>query len=249
MNHAREKSSVLPLNEVSDFVPIATNIQTIREGIQNAANRVGRDPVGIHLVAATKRVSASRLQEAFSANLRIFGESRLQEAQEKRKILGPQEEVVWHFIGRMQRRKLKDIVGQFALLHSVESVEQAVEINAIAEKLGCLQEVLLQVNVTGEVSKSGFSPPELEAGIGKLDKLPHLLVRGLMTIPPFRENTEETRPNFTQLYQLRNRLAQESFTRVRVEELSMGMSHDYQVAIEEGATIVRIGTAIFGDRT
>jgi len=240
---------VLALNDVSGVDFIATNIQTIRADIENAAQRVGRDPARIHLVAATKRISVSRLQEACSANLRIFGENRLQEAQEKRKILGQHEDIVWHFIGRMQRRKLKDIVGQFGLLHSVESVEQAVEINAIAEQLGYRQEVLLQVNVAGEASKGGFSLPELEAGIGKLDQLSHVLVRGLMAIPPFRENTEETRPYFRQLSQIHTRLAQESLSRVRMEELSMGMSHDYQVAIEEGATMVRIGTAIFGNRT
>ena len=232
-----------------DLDLIATNIQNIRVGIQNAARRVGRDTREIRLIAASKRVSVTRLQEAYSANLRIFGESRLQEAQDKRKTLGQHEDVVWHFIGRMQRRKLKGIVGQFSLLHSVESVEQAVAINILAEQLGCQQEVLLQVNVAGEVSKGGFTPRELERGIGELDQLSHVLVRGLMTIPPFRENTEETRPYFSQLFQFRNHLAQEAFTRIRMEELSMGMSHDYQIAIEEGATMVRIGTAIFGERT
>jgi hypothetical protein len=239
---------VLSLRDAKASNSIADTIQTIREKIREAALRVGRDPAAIRLVAATKTVSPASLEEVYAAGLRIFGENRLQEAQEKIRILGPREGLVWHFLGRMQRRKLKEIVGNFVLLHSVESLEQAHGINAAAEKLGIQQEVLLEVNVAGEASKGGFTSQDLEAGIEELDRLPHIAIRGLMTLPPWKENPEEVRPYFTQLCQLRNRLARHPWTRVRMAELSMGMSHDYEIAIEEGATIVRIGTAIFGER-
>ncbi len=199
-------------------------------------------------MAATKTVSADKLEESYAAGVRIFAENRLQEAQEKRHILGPREGLAWHFIGRMQRRKLKHLVGTFALLHSVENVEQAQGINAAAEQLGIQQEVLLEVNIGGEASKGGFRPQELEEGLEKLDELPHVAVRGLMTLPPWHEDPQEVRPYFRQLCQLRNRFAQQSWNRVRMVELSMGMSHDYEIAIEEGATMVRIGTALFGNR-
>ena len=239
---------MLALNDEYVSDSIAERIQTIREKIREAALRVGRDPADIRLVAATKTVSLAGLEEAYMAGVRIFGENRLQEAQEKRRILGPREGLVWHFIGRMQRRKLKEIVGNFALLHSVESLEQANGINAAAERLDIRQEVLLEVNVAGEASKGGFTPQELEAGIEELDRLPHVTIRGLMTLPPWKENPEEVRPYFTQLRQLRDRFARHSWTRVRMGELSMGMSRDFEIAIEEGATMVRIGTAIFGER-
>jgi len=227
---------------------ITHTIQTIQEKIRQAAIRVGRDPASIRLVAATKTVPVAYLEEAYRAGVRIFGENRLQEAQEKRQILGPREGLVWHFIGRMQRRKLKDLVGNFSLLHSVESLEQARSINAMAEKLGIQQAVLLEVNVGGEASKGGFTSQEVEAGMEELDQFPHVLIQGLMTLPPWRENPEEVRPYFTQVSQLRDRLARQGWARIRMNELSMGMSHDYEVAIEEGATMVRIGTAIFGSR-
>ncbi|HBP89813.1 MAG TPA: YggS family pyridoxal phosphate-dependent enzyme [Nitrospirales bacterium] len=227
---------------------IAHTIQSIRENIRQVALRVGRDPASIRLVAATKKVPVANLEEAYRAGVRIFGENRLQEAQEKRQILGPREELVWHFIGRMQRRKLKDLVGNFALLHSVESLEQARSINAVAEKLGIQQAVLLEVNVGEEASKGGFTSQEVEAGIEELDRLPHVFIQGLMTLPPWKENPGDVRPYFSEVRLLRDRLARQTWTRIRMNELSMGMSHDYEIAIEEGATMVRIGTAIFGAR-
>lgn len=228
---------------------ITETIQNIREKMQQAALRAGRNPDGVRLVAATKTVPPTRLEEAYAAGVRMFGENRLQEAQEKMHILGPREELAWHFIGRMQRRKLKHLVGRFTVLHSVENIDQAQSINAAAERLGIQQEVLLQVNVAGEASKGGFTSEELEAGIAELDRLPHVAICGLMTLPPWKDNPEETRPYFTQLCRLRDQLAQQAWERIRLDELSMGMSHDYEVAIEEGATMVRLGTAIFGERS
>ena len=227
---------------------ITHTIQIIQENIRQVAHRVRRDPSGVRLVAATKKVPVANLEEAYRAGVRIFGENRLQEAQQKRQILGTREALVWHFIGRMQRRKLKDLVGNFTVLHSVESTEQARSINAVAEKLGIQQAVLLEVNVGEEASKGGFTSQEVESGIEELDRLPYLKIQGLMTLPPWKENPEDVRPYFLQVRQLRDRLARQTWARVRMQELSMGMSHDYEIAVEEGATMVRIGTAIFGER-
>ncbi len=237
---------LLKEGHVSD--PITHRIQIIQENIRQVAIRIGREPSGIRLVAATKTVPAVNLEEAYRAGVRVFGENRLQEAQEKRQILGSRDGLVWHFIGRMQRRKLKDLVGNFSLLHSVESLQQAESINAVAGKLGIQQPVLLEVNVGEEASKGGFTSQEVEARIEELDRLPHLEIQGLMTLPPWMENPEDVRPYFTQVRRLRDQLAQQIWRHVRMTELSMGMSHDYEIAIEEGATMVRIGTAIFGSR-
>jgi len=148
----------------------------------------------------------------------------------------------------MQSRKLKDIVGKFSLLHSVESVEQARGINALAENLGIQQDILLEINISGEKTKGGFDSTDMPVALEQIDQFPHVAIRGLMTLPPFSDNPEDARPYFSKMRQMRDSLAQQRFTRGRMEELSMGMSHDYQVAIEEGATMVRIGTAIFGKR-
>ena len=227
---------------------IADNVQKIWEGIRQAALRVGREPSSVQLVAATKTVSPSLLLEAYEAGVRIFGENRLQEAQEKMPIIGPCQGLAWHFIGRMQSRKLKDIVGKFALLHSVESVEQARRINSLAEKMDIQQDILLEINVAKEKTKGGFVCQNLQDAVEEINRLSHIAIRGLMTLPPFSDNPEEARPYFSELRHLRDSLARPSLKLERIEELSMGMSHDYQVAIEEGATMVRVGTAIFGKR-
>lgn len=237
-----------PLEESPFSVSIADNVQKIRKGIRQAALRVGRDPSTVQLVAATKTVSTSLLIEAYEAGVRIFGENRLQEAQEKILAVGPRQGLGWHFIGRMQSRKIKDIVGKFTLLHSVESVEQARGIHAIAEKLGIQQAILLEVNVAGENTKGGFACNDMREAMEQIDRLPHVAIRGLMTLPPFSDNPDDARPYFAELRQLRDSVPQRSLTYGGVVELSMGMSHDYHVAIEEGATIVRVGTAIFGKR-
>jgi len=239
---------VSPLEESPFSVSIAGNVQKIREGIRQAALRAGRDPSTVQLVAATKTVSSSLLIEAYEAGVRIFGENRLQEAQEKILAFGPRQGLAWHFIGRMQSRKIKDIVGKFTLIHSVESVEQAHTIHAIAEKLGIQQSILLEVNVGGEATKGGFACNDIREAIDQIDRLPHVAIQGLMTLPPFSNHPDDARPYFAELRQLRDSLAQRNLTHGGVKELSMGMSHDYQVAIEEGATIVRVGTAIFGKR-
>ncbi len=237
------------LEESSCSANIASNVQEIQNGISQAALGVGRDPSTVQLVAATKTVSPSLLMVGYEAGLRIFGENRLQEAQEKIPVIGSRQGLDWHFIGRMQRRKIKEIVGKFALIHSVESVEQAQGIDVVAEKLGIQQTVLLEVNIAGEENKGGFLARDIEDAIAQIDRLPHVAIRGLMAIPPFSDHPEKTRPHFSELRQLRDSLAECKLTHGGMIELSMGMSRDYHIAIEEGATMVRVGSAIFGQRS
>ncbi len=237
------------LEESSYSVSIASSVQDIRNGVSQAAIRAGRDPSTVQLIAATKTVAPHLLVEAYDAGLRIFGENRLQEAQEKIPAIGPREGLSWHFIGRMQRRKIKDIVGKFTLLHSVENVGQAQGIDVVAEKLGIQQDILLEINVAGEESKGGFVRDNIEDAIAQIDRLPHVAIRGLMTLPPFSDHPEAARPYFVELRQLRDSLAKRKLTHGDMIELSMGMSRDYHIAIEEGATMVRVGSAIFGQRS
>lgn len=237
-----------PLEESPFSVNIADNVQKIREGIRQAALRVGRDPSTVQLVAATKSFSTSLLIEAYEAGARIFGENRFQEAQEKMVAVGPRQGLAWHFMGRMQSRKIKDIVGKFTLLHSVESVEQANKIHAISEKLGIQQAILLEVNVADEATKGGFACNDMKEAAEQIDRLSHVTIQGLMTLPPFSNNPDNARPYFAELRQLRDSLGQYKLRHGGFRELSMGMSHDYHVAIEEGATMVRVGRAIFGKR-
>jgi pyridoxal phosphate enzyme (YggS family) len=154
----------------------------------------------------------------------------------------------WHFIGQLQRRKVRDAIGTFELIHSVDSVELAQEINRRAGDAGVKQAVLLEVNIAGEASKAGFHPDTLMRDLGILGNLPHLRIQGLMTIPPPTEQPEDARPHFRGLRELGARIAAKGMPSLVMQEYSMGMSHDFEVAIEEGATLVRIGTAIFGER-
>ncbi len=236
------------MEETSCSRNIAENVQHVRVGIRQAISRAGRDSSSVQLVAASKTVASDVLLEAYVAGVRIFGENRLQEAQEKMPVLGSRQGLNWHFIGRMQSRKLKDIVGKFSLLHSVESVEQAGSIDTLAKKMGIQQAILLEVNLSGEKTKGGFDCTDLQGALEQIAKFPHVAIKGLMTLPPYSENPEGSRPYFSQLREMRESLARIP-AKGRIEELSMGMSHDYEVAIEEGATMVRVGTAIFGKRS
>ncbi|MEX5218199.1 MAG: YggS family pyridoxal phosphate-dependent enzyme [Nitrospira sp.] len=230
-----------------DSGTIADNVSHILEGIRAAAVRSGRRPEQVRLIAATKTVGIDRIQEAIAAGVAILGENRFQEALPKIEQL-EHERVAWHFIGRLQRRKVKAVVGKFQLIHSVESLELAEEINRRANQAGLRQSVLLEINIGGEESKGGFDPEAAADACGHLDRMAHLAVRGLMAIPPLEADPSRTRPYFRRLRELAQSLARSGFPNVRMEELSMGMSADYQIAVEEGATFVRIGTAIFGTR-
>lgn len=226
---------------------IGDRLRLVLRQIQHAIQKAGRSEGSVQLVAATKTVSVDRIREAIAAGLEIAGESRLQEALPKIEALRG-EPIRWHFIGTLQRRKVRSIVGEFDLIHSVDSLELAQEVDRRAEAAGLRQNILLEINVGQEKTKAGFLDDEAERVLPQLGALEHVAVKGLMTIPPLVRETEEARPYFRRLRELAVRLGQQGIPRIAMTELSMGMSHDYVVAIEEGATIVRVGTAIFGIR-
>lgn len=207
----------------------------------------GRPEGSVRLVAATKTVSVERIREAIDAGLMLAGENRLQEALPKIEALRS-EPIRWHFIGQLQRRKARSVIGVFDLIHSVDSLELAEEIDRRAEAAGLRQDILLEVNIGEEATKAGFNSEDLERALPQLGALMHVAVKGLMTIPPLAKDSEEARPYFRRLRELAARLSQQRIPRISMDELSMGMSNDYPVAIEEGATLVRVGTAIFGAR-
>jgi hypothetical protein len=226
---------------------IAENLKGIRERIKKAANRAGRDPEEIKLLAATKEVDPERIIEAVRCGVDTFGENYAQELRDKREVVEKAlgKKIKWHFIGRLQRNKVKYVLDKAELVHSLDNFSVAEEINKRAEKLGIKVPVLLEVNIGEEEAKGGIRPEQVESFLVELGRFHHIAVEGLMTMPPFFDNPEMARPYFRQLRQLRDKL-QIRFPNLR--ELSMGMSGDFEVAIEEGATIVRIGTAIFGAR-
>ncbi len=226
---------------------IAGRVRVVLDEIRRAAVRAGRAPDQVRLVAASKTVPVERLREAVDAGIRHLGENRLQEALPKIERLD-REGVLWHFIGTLQRRKVKSVVGRFETIHSVDSLALAEEINRQAREAGLRQRVLLEVNLGGEASKGGFAPTELAEALPALSELSGLDIRGLMAIPPPTPTAEDTRPYFRQLRELAQALTAQGCRNINMQELSMGMSHDFPVAIEEGATYVRVGTAIFGAR-
>lgn len=227
---------------------IADRVSVIRQRIEAAAARSGRNPESIRLIAATKTVPVARIETALDAGVLHVGESKLQEALPKLHALESRRNVTWHFIGRLQRRKVKALIGRFQLIHSVDSVELAEEINRRAEEKGLCQSVLLEVNIGEEATKTGFSASELSNILALLGAMPNVAIKGLMAIPPPTDAPEAARPFFRAVRDLADSLKRSAHDRIRMDELSMGMSHDFEIAIEEGATCVRIGTAIFGAR-
>ena len=226
---------------------IQDNVRLVRDKIRRAAERTGRSPDRVRLIAVTKSVPVQYIQQAIEAGATIVGENRLQEAIPKMGSIG-RLAVNWHFIGRLQRRKVKAVVGSFDVIHSVDSLELAREIDRRAREAGLQQTILLEVNLGGEPSKAGFAPAEVEDVLRRLDAHEHIAVNGLMAIPPRTREPETARPYFRALHDLATHMMRQAFQRIRMEELSMGMSDDYEVAVEEGATLVRVGTAIFGAR-
>jgi pyridoxal phosphate enzyme (YggS family) len=226
---------------------VAQNVARVRERMRQAAQRVGRDPAEIRLVAAGKTVDAARIRAALAAGVTIVGENYIQEARQKIGQLG-QHAAEWHFIGALQRNKVRYIFDLFSLVHSIDRLALAEEINRRAERLGRRLSILLEVNIGGEESKSGFTPQALLADAEKLVPLSHIEVRGLMTIPPLTATAEEARAFYQELCDLRNCIRGRGIGGLELPELSMGMTADFEVAIEEGATLIRVGTAIFGPR-
>lgn len=226
---------------------IAERVQLILSKIRSATERAGRPPGSVRLVAATKTVTVDRIQEGIDAGLLILGENRVQEAVPKIAAL-KETSARWHFIGQLQRRKVRTVIGLFDLIHSVDTLELAQEIDRRAGDAGRCQDILLEVNIGDEPTKAGFQPDELVEMISRLPVLPHVRIKGLMAVPPPTTDAESARPYFGKLRDLAVRIAALELPSVAMQELSMGMSNDYEVAIEEGATLVRIGTAIFGAR-
>lgn len=224
---------------------VAGNLEQVRERIADAAKKSGRSIAAIELVAISKTHEAEKVRAAFDAGQLLFGESRVQEARAKIPLLPSAAR--WHFVGRLQRNKIRHALPLFELFHSVDSVELARDMNRIADEEGLHPRVLLEVNVAGEGSKIGFTPEGLSRQMETLLELPRLTFEGLMTIPPLAPEAEESRRHFVALRGLRDRF--EAQFQIKLPQLSMGMSGDFLVAIEENATLVRVGTAIFGQRT
>jgi PLP dependent protein len=230
---------------------IAANIAVIRERIAGAARKANRSPEDITLVAVSKTFPAERVLQAYEAGQRLFGENRVQEFAEKAAALRSLPDARFHLIGHLQSNKAATAVELFHAIDSVDSLRLARRVNDAAATLGRKLDILVEINVGGEEQKSGLAPDasELEQLLQAAPVLENLHIRGLMTVPPYAENPEGARPYFRAMRQLREDLSRRSLPAVDLDVLSMGMSHDFEVAIEEGATQVRIGTAIFGERT
>lgn len=224
---------------------VAENLERVREQIARAAAKANRSVDDVELVAVSKTHEAEKVREAVEAGQTLFGESRVQEARVK--IPDLPSNLRWHFVGRLQKNKIRHALPLFELFHSVDSLDLARDMNRIADEEGLNPRVLLEVNVAGEGSKIGFAPDVLQAQMDALLGLPRLTIEGLMTIPPLAPEAEASRQYFVALRKLRDQFAAQF--RVTLPQLSMGMSGDFLEAIEEGATLVRVGTAIFGKRT
>lgn len=223
-------------------------LDAVRARVERAARRAGRDPGAVVLVAASKAVPVERLLEAAACGCRIFGENRVQEALAKMEALRGCSGIEWHLIGPIQTNKAKNVVGRFTLLHAVDRLEVAERLDRAARERGIVQRVLLEVNVAGEQTKHGFGPDDLVGAAGRMGAFAGLAIMGLMTIPPPAAVSEDARPHFRRLRELAAQVEARGIPGVSMKELSMGMSGDFEVAIEEGATLVRIGTALFGER-
>jgi len=225
---------------------ISDSLSILRGRIAAASARAGRDPREVKLVAVSKNIDVERIVLAVEAGVRDFGENRVQEAAEK--IPRVHADVTWHFVGHLQRNKAKDAVELFSLMHSLDSIRLARELDRRCEMADSTIDLLLQVNISGEATKFGVPPEMARDVLLEIARYERLRVRGLMVIAPYSDNPEDARPWFSQARQLMRELGRLSISNVSMDELSMGMSGDYEVAIEEGATIIRVGTAIFGER-
>jgi len=221
----------------------SSRLAHIQEAIASAAKKAGRDPTEIELLAVSKTQTADAIRQAMRAGLTLFGENKVQEARGKIEELG---RGVWHLIGHLQTNKARDAVRLFDSIDSVDRLDLASEINQRAEACGKVQNVLLQVNIAGESTKFGCSPEMAESLAMAMNEQPRLCLRGLMAIPPFSPEPEKSRPYFAALRLLRDKI--ETDTGLHLPVLCMGMSGDFSIAIEEGSTCVRIGTALFGER-
>jgi PLP dependent protein len=228
------------------MIDIGANYRAIIDRIGEAAARAGRNPREIKLLAAAKSQSVELIRRAIDLGVGLIGENYVQEAHDKRQVIA--EPVEWHMIGHLQRNKVREALRTFDLIQSLDSVPLAHELDREGKKHGKAIRAFIQVNLADEPSKSGVARDKVSELLKRLGDLPQLQVQGFMAIPPFKENPEDVRPYFCALRDLQVELSGLKIPNVSLDELSMGMTHDYPVAIEEGATIVRIGTALFGPR-
>jgi pyridoxal phosphate enzyme (YggS family) len=230
---------------------IAENIAAVRERIERAARHAGRPSQEIALMAVSKMHPPEKIREAYDAGHRLFGENRVQEFSGKFDALRNLHDAEWHMIGHLQTNKATKTAELFRAVDSLDSLKLAEKLDATARNLGKKLDVLLEINAGGEAAKSGVAPdsPELETLLLAAPRFEALVFRGLMTVPPFTEDPQGARPYFRKLSELREKITARALPAVAMDQLSMGMSHDFEVAIEEGSTCVRVGTAIFGERT
>lgn len=225
---------------------LADNLKQVEENVQKACMKAGRNREDVTLIAVSKTKPVSMLSEIYNCGIRDFGENKVQEICEKRDLLPA--DIKWHMIGHLQRNKVKYIIKDTALIHSVDSYRLAEEINIQARKINRIVPILIEVNIAGEASKFGIAKEEALQLTEEIAGLTNIKVQGLMTIAPYVENPEENRPYFKKIRELSVDIAKENIDNVSMDILSMGMTGDYMAAIEEGATIVRVGTGIFGAR-
>ena len=225
---------------------ISSNVSLIRQRMEVACSRCGRDPRSVRLMAVSKTVAPERIRQALDAGVTLLGENYVQEAREKIPAIGHVAE--WHMIGHLQTNKVKYVVNLFDWIHSVDRLELARELDKRAGQNNRRLNVLIEVNVSGEESKSGIEATQALELVRQVSLLPHINLCGLMTMPPYSDNPENSRPYFQALRKLRDDISAANIPGIRMDELSMGMTDDFEVAIEEGATIIRVGRAIFGNR-
>ena len=228
------------------MVDIAANYRKIIDRIREAAQKAGRSPQEIRLLAAAKSQTIELVQAAIGAGVRLIGENYVQESDDKRNAIS--EPVEWHLIGHLQRNKAKAAIKIFDLIQTLDSVALALELDKVGKTQGKTIRTLIEVNLGDEASKSGIVQRDVAELVRRVGDLSHVRVEGLMAVPPFKENPEEVRPYFCTLKDLQVELQCLKIPNVSLDQLSMGMTHDYPIAVEEGATIVRIGTALFGPR-
>jgi pyridoxal phosphate enzyme (YggS family) len=223
---------------------VKDNLETINKKIKEAALKVNRDPQEIKLVAVTKTATLEQIKEAINEGVKIIGENKVQEATEKYQVLTT--EVKWHLIGHLQTNKVKYAIEIFDLIHSVDSIKLAKEIDERSVQFKKIIDVLIEVNISGEETKYGYNPEKVEAFLKEISEFSGIRVRGLMTIAPISKNKEEVRPYFRRLRELSERIRDKNIKNIKMDYLSMGMTDDFEIAIEEGANMVRIGRGIFG---
>ncbi len=225
---------------------IQTSVAEVLKRIEAACKRSERNPENVTLIAVSKTMPVEAIREAMACGMVDFGENRPQELRDKQKAIT--EPLRWHMIGSLQSNKLKYVVGKTVLIHSVDSLELAKEIDEMSLKKDVTTDILIEINIAGEASKHGVSPEDTEALIREIAKLSKVKVRGLMTVAPYTEDAEENRLYFRKMKQLMVDINSKNIDNISMDTLSMGMTGDYEVAVEEGATLVRVGTGIFGHR-